>query len=1676
MPRSLKSAKLRSAQIAIALSVAIFAALCVCANVAGAETLFFLIETTRESVIIKGPNDHVTVFVKENGYAQTGVVGEPSLPYRVVGVLLPQGQQVASFEAMPRNERVIRSDVTVAPATAVRPDNTPASAGSVPLARSNGGDVFPGGYGRYLSTGYLHGRAIASFAVFPVRVAGGDLVLNETIELRVTTEPADPALDIAIQERHRSGFDSRTDDLISTLVVNPEMTLSYGFGRVYVAEKPGGFQPTSYPSLDGSPVDYLIITTEDLAGEYQVLANWRTAQGVPTVVRTIEWIQANARNGVDIQETIRFFVRDAYTNWGIRYLLLGGDTDILPTRYALSRYWPPGGQTRVPTDLYFGCLDGSWNDGNHDENWGEPVLDNPDFYAEVYHGRLPVSDPADVAMMIDRIKRYEAAENPDYMNKYLILAEVLFPEDWVEGETILTNGTIFSEYIYHAILDTTLLDVTRMYQTEDLYPGSVEETRAAAMDSLNAGFNHVLHIGHGYRHNMSVADASIRSPDADTLSNDGRWFNLYMLNCTAAAYDYFCLAEHFLQNPNGGAVSVVGADEIAFPYASSYYMNEYYDVMFKQGAVHIGEAFALSRLPRTPLATGSDAPDAWTHFMYSLLADPTMQLFTAPVRMPVVAHPGNVGLGASVMSFMVTAGGAPVDSAVICLTKGDEDYETVVTDVAGQAMVEFTSETPGSIRVMVTGLNLASYESYIMVDVVAEAYVNVASVVVDDDSLDGTFGNGDGMVDAGEVVDFVIDLVNTGGTSAGGVSLALSSSDGAATVISPAAQYGNIDISSTMSTSDALRIAFDPGIADETLMEFFVVVSDSNAVTWLDRIEQIVHAPVLELTTLRIDDTASGDGDGIIGAGEQVRLYYELKNYGTGTANGLFAQLEDLDGAFVLMEGADSYPDIGMFAVYENTSGFLIMEPDTTAEHRLRVVIDDIYSRVYIDTIELRPPLPPGSLSFDASFGPDRLSVAWVHSTSPDIAKYNVYRSTSVSGPFVRANPDLIDHAVYVDAGLAPTTQYFFHITAVDSSGNESVPSPVYSASTNPPQLAGFPIGMIYSRVSSPAVGDIDGDGDNEIVVGNEYVYAWHADGMELRDGDNDPRTWGVLNTEGDQYDAAIALAHIDDVPGLDIVAADLYTGTVFCMNYNGDVLPGWPQQSGDQFRASPVTGDLDGDGRVEVVAIDIRGVLYAWHRDGSEVMDGDSNPSTHGVFFQAPLIGAWHYSTPSLCDIDADFMDEIILGTILDTVYALNGDGSSVPGWPFVMSGEMVGGVVTGYIDDDYFPEIVVRSGAGEVYVLEHDGTVKTPGWPRIIPYTEAYYRATPALADIDGDGRLDIVLAHHSTVPLESRLYVVDYEGNDLPGWPVVYATTFSTCSPVVADIDGDGYLDIVMGDEGGLIYGFDRHGNPLAGFPIATKDAVRATPFITDVDGDGDEDMVVQSWDQNLYVYDFDGAHVPGSGQWPTVHANLHRNGRAGYTVATGIAGAAFSVSVHDETVSLRWVLASIGGRTYDVHRAEATGDGIVRGGFVMIASDVSDDALGVLRVDDGDVEVGKHYVYQLVSQDNPADVFVTHAVYVPVTRAELRQNYPNPFNPTTQIAYYVADGAPQHASLVIYDVTGARVRTLVNGMRDTGRRVATWDGRDGNGSQVASGIYFYRLVLGQFTATKRMLLLK
>ena len=88
-------------------------------------------------------------------------------------------------------------------------------------------------------------------------------------------------------------------------------------------------------------------------------------------------------------------------------------------------------------------------------------------------------------------------------------------------------------------------------------------------------------------------------------------------------------------------------------------------------------------------------------------------------------------------------------------------------------------------------------------------------------------------------------------------------------------------------------------------------------------------------------------------------------------------------------------------------------------------------------------------------------------------------------------------------------------------------------------------------------------------------------------------------------------------------------------------------------------------------------------------------------------------------------------------------------------------------------------------------------------------------------------------------------------------------------------------------------------------------------------------------------------------------------------------------------------------------------------------------------------------------------------------DLRQNYPNPFNPETEIEYALPKDS--EVKLIIYNLLGQRVQTLVESKQVAGFHRVRWDGRDYSGKEVTSGIYFYQLKAGNFIFTRKMVLL-
>jgi hypothetical protein len=208
--------------------------------------------------------------------------------------------------------------------------------------------------------------------------------------------------------------------------------------------------------------------------------------------------------------------------------------------------------------------------------------------------------------------------------------------------------------------------------------------------------------------------------------------------------------------------------------------------------------------------------------------------------------------------------------------------------------------------------------------------------------------------------------------------------------------------------------------------------------------------------------------------------------------------------------------------------------------------------------------------------------------------------------------------------------------------------------------------------------------------------------------------------------------------------------------------------------------------------------------------------------------------------------------------------------------------------VDGDGQLEIVAihQSGANNLHCLRGNGT-ELSGFPITVTLKSAAVSPSPALANLDADGKLEIVVGSNEYDPAQSQIFVYRWNGTLYPGWPQPTHTD-SESSPIVADFDGDGRPDIAFGGQDGVLRGWRHDGVELLGFPLSVGDFIRGTPTVGDVDLDGHLDLVLASWNKSVYVWTFPVAYNKSLAQWPTFLHDAQRTARYDFVPTTDVGG--------------------------------------------------------------------------------------------------------------------------------------------------------------------------------------------
>jgi len=414
---------------------------------------------------------------------------------------------------------------------------------------------------------------------------------------------------------------------------------------------------------------------------------------------------------------------------------------------------------------------------------------------------------------------------------------------------------------------------------------------------------------------------------------------------------------------------------------------------------------------------------------------------------------------------------------------------------------------------------------------------------------------------------------------------------------------------------------------------------------------------------------------------------------------------------------------------------------------------------------------------------------------------------------------------------------------------------------------AGFPY--------TPLLYDIDEDGACEIFLTGGHTFGLSGDGQFLPG-------WPV------QEMAYMGYASTGQLPGpsagdmngdgeIEIMwsTRDWYAGSAHLWTFNGRAengsdLAGYPlsapDQSSNALSIPFVLGDADGNGTMEAVTAHTLGNTGDYYRISGLDFSGN-------ILFTTDLNTTEDILNIYFGDADGNGMEEFFAVTLFSgdfRLHLLNPDGSHQSGYPVSIhtpggGSLMFGPPVVADLDGNGDLEMILgynSSSTSRAMAVNHDGT-PVAGFPiNISSGSQLFYLG---MGDVTGDGEPELI-AVDNELSADYRVWAIDMvTGAPLSGWPVDVAS-WPKGFPAVADLDGDGIQDISFSTDGGTVHALSGAGVELEGFPKAMSAASTSGTAVGDIDGDGYYELVAATWDGWVYAWDTEGPVETGNRDWP------------------------------------------------------------------------------------------------------------------------------------------------------------------------------------------------------------------
>lgn len=583
------------------------------------------------------------------------------------------------------------------------------------------------------------------------------------------------------------------------------------------------------------------------------------------------------------------------------------------------------------------------------------------------------------------------------------------------------------------------------------------------------------------------------------------------------------------------------------------------------------------------------------------------------------------------------------------------------------------------------------------------------------------------------------------------------------------------------------------------------------------------------------------------------------------------------------------------------------------------------------------------------------------------------------------------------------------------------------------------------------ASGFFNDDAYTDFVIGNYYentisVFINNGDGT-FADSVNYANTVPVR---------CIDVADLDNDGRPEILTSSRNNNQVSVYPNNGDGTFGTRQDYYFYYPTEIMGHDMDGDGNTDILIGSTEGFVVLKYGDGTLAI-GDDN--------SGDIEAGRRISNIASADFDGNgTMDLVSVGRVSNdiSVFLNNGDSTFISGGT-VAAGTAPFAITTADFDQANGIDIAVTNrDSDNITVFLNDGSGNFTSGTSYVSNDEPVAIGAGLFSD---DAYPDLIV----TCYYSDSMSIYHNNGDGTFAAKIDYETEPEPLAIAIGDHDGGGTTDVMVGTQYGVQV-FPGDGGGFFGAPNLreTYDAIREI-WLADFDGDSDMDILTLSDDSMLTMTFLND----GSGYHPDSFTVLNNNRR--YMSSLDVADID-----QDGDLDLAFGYES----DYFINVMSNRGDGSFEYpvSYAMphyaapaCLTDLNGDSYPELvtatthysSADNDSIFIfwNNQEAFPLDVDDDPANLPAQFA---------LAQNYPNPFNPATAIDFSLE--RQTNVRIEVFNILGQSLRTLINEEKPAGDHTIYWDGKDNTGQTVASGIYFYRMVAGDYSMTRKMLLLK